>query len=94
MSHPPDTSMVCCVVAHQTLLRAVRVGGSLSTTVDGTATVGLSNTVLESSGTTSLSVADVNMQSTGRLDGSAAGDVSFGMQGAQVPARSKLASFA
>ena len=65
------------------------MGGSLSTTVDGTATVGLSNTVLESSGSTSLSVADVYLQSTGRLDGSAGGDVSLGMQGAQVPATSK-----
>jgi hypothetical protein len=66
------------------LCNAVRVGGALSTTVDGAATVGLSTTVIESSGATSLNIADIQLQSTGRLDSSIAEDASFGMQGVQV----------
>ena len=66
------------------LCNAVRVGGALSTTVDGAATVGLSTTIIESSGATSLNIADIQLQSTGRLDSSIAEDASFGMQGVQV----------
>ena len=62
----------------------VRVGGKMSTTVDGSAKIGLSTATIESSGTTSLNVADLQLQSTGGLDASIAGASSFGTQAVQV----------
>ena len=61
-------------------LRAVRVGGALLATVDGTAAIGLSGAAVESSGATSLRLADVQLQSTGSLDSSFGADVYVGMQ--------------
>jgi|EP01043_Picozoa_sp_COSAG02_P064969 hypothetical protein len=71
-----DVCLACLVV---------RVGGDLSTTVDGVAKVGLSTVAIESSGTASLDVANLQLQSTGRLDGSIADEASFSAQAVQVP---------
>ena len=62
----------------------VRVGGALSASVDGAAKIGLSTTIIESSGATSVNVADLHLQSTGHLDGSVAEESSFGTQALQV----------
>ena len=67
-------------------LRAVRVGGALLATVDGTAAIGLSGAAVESSGATSLRLADVQLQSTGSLDSSFGADVYVGMQEAHLHA--------
>lgn len=68
----------------------VHVGGALSTTVDGVAKIGLSTAAIESSGTTSVTGADLELQSTGRLDISVAEEASFRAQNMQVslPSRS------
>jgi hypothetical protein len=70
-----DVCLACCVV---------HVGGDFSTTVDGVAKIGLSTIAIESSGTTSLDVGNMQLQSTGRLDGSIAEEASFSAQAVQV----------
>ena len=80
-----DVCLACLVV---------RVGGDLSTNVDGVAKVGLSTVAIEASGTTSLNVASLQMQSTGRLDGSIADEASFSAQATQVPTSIRSYAFA